>query len=989
MSASPGEENRSTTTTTTTVVQDEDVANIPSHTILQQQDNDDDSTSDSQADIPPAIESAEELNANQLDEKQIDEIQSLNQDSVSNVGLVSPPEEGADQPEAPVDAEEKQEQQEEEEQEQDTPVVETSEAPQEQSVEAVETQPEPISNPVEESSAEVDAPTGETGVEGTDGPQESSSSPDNGNNLSEAPTEESSEEEGEAATAEPAANANTNDGATAEEQNDDDDDEMKLDIPDIPESSEPQEDQPQTEQEQQGDDEDKMDIDVPQETAIAFQPSASENRQFEEEESKQELGEDEELKNIQHDDPSFDGEFNVDDYDKVNDDLEASVLMNDEDLDLDSKQEAPQVSKPQPEPAPAPVPTEAPVATTEPTGPPPTAPTADNSVVPAQAPVSAPVPAPVPPVATPVQIKEEKPDGSIPNLQEIFPRVLDPEPVTATSSSTVDTPILDAARAVPALEESKDTTNGVAEEEEEEEEDEDEPEEAPRPKPVYKQTHLIVIPSYSSWFNMKKIHKIEKESLPEFFDTTHPSKSPKLYVNYRNFMINSYRLNPNEFLTLTSCRRNLVGDVGTLMRVHRFLNKWGLINYQVKPQFKPGYALEKMPNGQPVDLPYTGEYHVKLDTPRGLFPFDTSRIPVERLDVKRLKSLIAGDGNPTVDQNGNNTEHTNNNNNKKHGLLDESAQQRGQPPAKKRNDGWTTEEYNSLVNAVKTFKNDWYKIANAVGSNKTPQQCILKFLQLPLEDKFNPIKDGDTGSINLLKYAPNYPVSSLDNPVLSNLAFMTKLVDRNVAKAASEAARKAMDECIENKVDQVYNANKDSKPEAANGSADREATAEDAIATTFGIIGGRSHLFSSFEEREMHKISSSIVNHEISKIETKLSKVEELEKIYERERQHLAKQQEELFIDRIALTKSTVGVIKKLEEAITLVEGGNKDAVANLINDAKSLLYKPTRQALEEIGTAKGDSGTTLKADPDSTSQDDNMKPMSLKALQSFKIWAP
>ena len=58
-------------------------------------------------------------------------------------------------------------------------------------------------------------------------------------------------------------------------------------------------------------------------------------------------------------------------------------------------------------------------------------------------------------------------------------------------------------------------------------------------------------------------------------------------------MINSYRLNPNEFLTLTSCRRNLVGDVGTLMRVHRFLNKWGLINYQVRPQFKPGYALEK------------------------------------------------------------------------------------------------------------------------------------------------------------------------------------------------------------------------------------------------------------------------------------------------------------------------------------------------------------------------------------------------------------
>ena len=139
----------------------------------------------------------------------------------------------------------------------------------------------------------------------------------------------------------------------------------------------------------------------------------------------------------------------------------------------------------------------------------------------------------------------------------------------------------------------------------------------------------------------------------------------------------------------------------------------------------------------------------------------------------------------------------------------------------------------------------------------------------------------------------------------------------------------------------------------------------------------------------MHKISSSIVNHEISKIETKLNKVEELEKIYERERQHLAKQQEELFIDRIALTKSTIGVIRKLEEAIKLVEGSGNEAVGNLLNDAKSLLYKPTRQALEETDAAKGTSNTALNTDQGSDVQDDNMIPLSLKAPQSFKIWAP
>jgi len=46
-------------------------------------------------------------------------------------------------------------------------------------------------------------------------------------------------------------------------------------------------------------------------------------------------------------------------------------------------------------------------------------------------------------------------------------------------------------------------------------------------------------------------------------------------------MINTYRLNPTEYLTVTACRRNLVGDVCAITRVHAFLEQWGLINYKV------------------------------------------------------------------------------------------------------------------------------------------------------------------------------------------------------------------------------------------------------------------------------------------------------------------------------------------------------------------------------------------------------------------------
>jgi len=38
------------------------------------------------------------------------------------------------------------------------------------------------------------------------------------------------------------------------------------------------------------------------------------------------------------------------------------------------------------------------------------------------------------------------------------------------------------------------------------------------------------------------------------------------YMAYRNFMIDTYRLNPMEYLTVTACRRNLTGDVCAILR---------------------------------------------------------------------------------------------------------------------------------------------------------------------------------------------------------------------------------------------------------------------------------------------------------------------------------------------------------------------------------------------------------------------------------------
>lgn len=139
---------------------------------------------------------------------------------------------------------------------------------------------------------------------------------------------------------------------------------------------------------------------------------------------------------------------------------------------------------------------------------------------------------------------------------------------------------------------------------------------------LIEQSRHVVIPSFSKWFDMNDIHSIEKKVFPDYFPAENNStavssyKSPKAYKNIRDFMINTYRINPIEYLTVTAVRRNLSGDVGSIIRVHRFLERWGLINYQIDPKTKPSL----------VGPQYTGHFQITLDTPKGLTPFVPEKI---------------------------------------------------------------------------------------------------------------------------------------------------------------------------------------------------------------------------------------------------------------------------------------------------------------------------------------------------------------------------
>lgn len=84
---------------------------------------------------------------------------------------------------------------------------------------------------------------------------------------------------------------------------------------------------------------------------------------------------------------------------------------------------------------------------------------------------------------------------------------------------------------------------------------------------------------FSGWFSWHDIHETERVALREFFDGSSITRTPKIYKEYRDFIINKYREDPSRRLTFTEIRKSLVGDVSLLNKVFLFLNNWGLINF--------------------------------------------------------------------------------------------------------------------------------------------------------------------------------------------------------------------------------------------------------------------------------------------------------------------------------------------------------------------------------------------------------------------------
>ncbi|KAJ2307765.1 SWI/SNF and RSC complex subunit Ssr2, partial [Coemansia sp. RSA 2705] len=337
---------------------------------------------------------------------------------------------------------------------------------------------------------------------------------------------------------------------------------------------------------------------------------------------------------------------------------------------------------------------------------------------------------------------------------------------------------------------------------------------------LVEQTQEIVVPSYAAWFALGHVHDNERRALPEFFNGRNMSKTPSVYVEYRNFMVNSYRLAPAEYLTVTACRRNLAGDVCAIMRVHAFLEQWGLINYQADADSRPST----------IGPPFTGHFRVSADTPRGLVPFQPSVSapqlaaepraaapppPPAGLATRRdiyaappaaARPASAAEPPPTTRDVFCHTCGVNCTPAYYH--CAKATRQRvdlcapcyadGRFPGSLSSadfvkvaagaaapgaDDWADDETLLLLEAIEMFDDDWNRIAEHVGS-RSREECVLHFLKLPIVDPYDvaPLRAAPPAQAAVV------PFSRADNPVMSVVAFLAANVNPGVAAAAAKAA---------------------------------------------------------------------------------------------------------------------------------------------------------------------------------------------------------
>ncbi|XXG60690.1 hypothetical protein AAC387_Pa04g2533 [Persea americana] len=355
---------------------------------------------------------------------------------------------------------------------------------------------------------------------------------------------------------------------------------------------------------------------------------------------------------------------------------------------------------------------------------------------------------------------------------------------------------------------------------------------------------LHVMPMHSDWFSPASVNRLERQVVPHFFSGKSAEHTPEKYMELRNRIVAKYMENQEKRLSVLECQ-GLVGGVSEndLMRVVRFLDHWGIINYMAPAQNRHktgGPVLREDVNGE-VQIPSAFlkssiDSLIGFDKPKcRLRPEDVaslcSSVGISDLDSRIRERLAENhcnccarplpnmyyqsqkeadimlcsdcfhDGNFVA---GNSS-------------IDFLRVDSTKDFCDLDGDSWTDQETLLLLEALELYSDNWNDIAEHVGT-KSKAQCILHFIRLPTEDGLlenielprtalssdvlkergdrntyaNLNGDADGACLQDNDIDNRIPFVNSGNPVMALVAFLASAVGPRVAAACAHAALAAL-----------------------------------------------------------------------------------------------------------------------------------------------------------------------------------------------------
>ncbi|CAM8939592.1 unnamed protein product [Rhodiola kirilowii] len=438
---------------------------------------------------------------------------------------------------------------------------------------------------------------------------------------------------------------------------------------------------------------------------------------------------------------------------------------------------------------------------------------------------------------------------------------------------------------------------------------------APNParilEPSSTEPEIVYIPSYSSKVVFVGRHPRMRGPIPsEFFgEAPSPLKNPRVYLYYRNSIINKYRERPSRKLTFTEARKTIIGDVGSIRRVFDFLETWGLVNYiggTVKQPLKWEDKESKAAGG-------AGQASQSGESVGGTGDAFSSKRWCSGCKALCSIACFASDKyNLTL------CARCYVRGNYRTGIL--SSDFRRVEINEEAKSNWSDKETLHLLEAIFHYGDDWKRVAEHVGGGRTEKDCVARFVKLPIgqelvrqhgPEEFDTVGDQDfvhelDETSTPSKRTHLMPLADASNPVMAQAAFLSALAGTKVAESAAQAAVAALSEGNHKLAKRnVVSLSNNSTNKASEIMSNGDKTS--GSVTAEGVHGNTNSVLEK-EQKDLERAILSITDVQFSyyteqmkQIQEKMEEFEEFDLYAEKERKRLQQMKDLLFADQLGL----------------------------------------------------------------------------------------